>query len=260
MDAPQDISDTALDAAAERVERLGFSRVADRRNLGFGDREIELSADSWKVQLLRDRYVLVLALWDGATWIDIGLWVACLDDTPARSYASSIDRQVDDFAERLEGLRHLAESPDQGLRDCLRRRGGERLQTRLAMPHDQTIDVAPPGSVLLIGAEGAEPPPTATSRIAIGASVVAVGTRDPQDGPTTVRVRSSRNDTLVKPDFVVFDGELAIPGGVLALFNVNGGVYRRLPVETGRVTLRISTNRTTEPDVVTVEATDFRAD
>jgi glutamine cyclotransferase len=81
-----------------------------------------------------------------------------------------------------------------------------------------------------------------------------VGTLSSQDGETTIVVTDDAAPVLAANELQVFDGEIDVPGGTLAVTTVFNDVLVTLPVRTGSVALRIWVNHETEPDRIVIAA------
>lgn len=114
---------------------------------------------------------------------------------------------------------------------------------------------AAPNSLVLVQAlTGGQPPDSLDGLAGSTSTCVAVGTLSSQDGETTIVVTDDAAPVLAANELQVFDGEIDVPGGTLAVTTVFNDVLVTLPVRTGSVALRIWVNHETEPDRIVIAA------
>lgn len=116
---------------------------------------------------------------------------------------------------------------------------------------NEQLEIRPPNALIVVGDPYGDPPEVVGPGLVWHtSSSVAVGTREPSDAATTLRVTDDGGGDG-QPEHLVFDGTIETADGTLTVESVVGDVY--LTVETGRTTaVRIWADDLLEPDEIVI--------
>lgn len=121
-------SDVVLEVAGQLLERHGFRRDRDITSGYFDDRYVEFARGGVRARLIRARGPMVLAIWDGFDWIDVGLWGAAIGGVSAPLDLPPLVEQVEFLVQNLQGISTIVERPSRDFHARVKHAGRARLE------------------------------------------------------------------------------------------------------------------------------------
>jgi len=113
--------------------------------------------------------------------------------------------------------------------------------------------LAPPNSIILVmDPKSGVVPEAMQGIVASTSSCAAVGTLAEMDGETTIRLRTGTNEAVAQPGTLVFDEEIAVSSGRMAVCTSRLETVLEIAVLGDRPRVRIWVNDPTEPSLIDI--------